>query len=519
MSTATEVGPTGVDLTWPRTTSGKGSRWRLAQWAAIAGATMIGVDPVVNSFVLPTASKQLDMATSMIALASSLATLILTAGLLGAGALGDRIGRRRVLVIGAWITLIGEIVTTCSVGSGMYILGRAIVGIGMAGLFGMAIGLIPAVTTPEQLPKTYGKMFACTALGGLLGVLGSGVLVAIGGWRLGFSINVLCMAVVVALAMYSVPENKSAQYRPFDYQGVILAAAALLLFMFGLGQTVAWGWTNPLVLVLIFGGIALFVAFVWVERRSAHPSFPMQILKIPTVVAAVIALVAAGLAQGSVQANLVELMQTAGGYSPTVVSLVAIPMVVFGVISALLTGTMISRGSSPRLVLTLLMVTLLLGVGLCVLITPALSLIIAPIALALTGFGMQGTYGTGATLIMRAAPADMLGSVGTVKPVMGQLGYGLGLGAIVPIIATFTHTAESNGTAPQQAAYHGFSVGMLVVLILEIVAMIAVLAVLRAAQKKAAATDGQLDPMLPPDDGNPTRRAGEYESWADSEVP
>ncbi|HAM22601.1 MAG TPA: MFS transporter, partial [Actinobacteria bacterium] len=52
----------------------------------------------------------------------------------------------------------------------------------------------------------------------------------------------------------------------------------------------------------------------------------------------------------------------------------------------------------------------------------ALSLLIAPISLGLIGFGQQGSYGTGATVIMRTAPPDMLGSVGTIKPVMGQLG-------------------------------------------------------------------------------------------------
>jgi len=176
MTTATiEKGPTGVDLHWPRTTVNKESRWKLAQWAAIAGAAMIGVDPVVNSFVLPTASQALGMDSGVRALASSIATLILTAGLLGAGALGDRIGRRRVLVIGTWITVLGELVSTFAMSSGQFILGRAIVGIGMAGLFGMAIGMIPAVTKPDMLPKVYGKMFAFTAVGGLVAILGSGV--------------------------------------------------------------------------------------------------------------------------------------------------------------------------------------------------------------------------------------------------------------------------------------------------------------------------------------------------------
>lgn len=515
-----EKGPTGVELTWPSTTGQKQSRWKLAQWAAIAGAAMIGIDPVVNSFVLPTASQALGMDSAMRALASSVATLILTAGLLGAGALGDRIGRRRVLVLGAWITVFGEVITTLAPSSGVFILGRAIVGIGMAGLFGMAIGMIPAVTKPELLPKVYGKMFAFTSIGGLVAVLGSGLFVAIGGWRLGFSLNVVCALFVAVFAMFAIPENKSAEFRPFDIKGIVLAAAALLLFMYGLGQTGALGWTDPLVLICIFGGLALGALFIWVEKRELHPSFPLKIMKVPAVVAAVVALVAAGMAQGSAQANLTELLQTAGGFSSSTVSIVAIPMVIFGVISALLTGVMVARGVSVRVVLTMLMATLCIGVLACVLITPALSLVLAPIALAFIGFGMQGTYGTGSTVIMRNAPSDMLGSVGTVKPVMGQLGYGLGLGAIVPLITMFTRSAEESGQSSQEAAYHGFNQGMMVVLVLEVIAMIIVFAVLRSA-KKAKGDTGEVasDPMLPPEDGSPERRAAILEGRAESEIP
>lgn len=516
-----ENGPTGVELTWPSGTGRKPGRWKLAQWAAIAGAAMIGIDPVVNSFVLPTASQALGMDSGTRALASSIATLILTAGLLGAGALGDRIGRRRVLVLGAWITVVGEVVTTIAPTSGVFILGRAIVGIGMAGLFGMAIGMIPAVTKPELLPKVYGKMFAFTSIGGLVAVIGSGFFVTLGGWRLGFSLNVVCALFVALFAMFAIPENKSSEFRPFDVKGIVLAAAALLLFMYGLGQTGALGWTDPMVLICIFGGLALGVLFVWVEKREEHPSFPLKIMKVPAVVAAVVALVAAGMAQGSAQANLTELLQSAGGYSSSVVSLVAIPMVIFGVISALLTGAMVARGVSVRIVLTMLMATLCVGVLACVFITPALSLLLAPLALGFIGFGMQGTYGTGSTVIMRNAPSDMLGSVGTVKPVMGQLGYGLGLGAIVPLITMFTRSAEESGQSSQEAAYHGFNQGMMVVLVLEVVAMIIVFVVLRAAKQSAAAgaeVPGG-DPLLPPEDGSPERHAAILEGRAESEIP
>lgn len=516
MTAATmEKGPTGVDLYWPKTTANKESRWKMAQWAAIAGAAMIGVDPVVNSFVLPTASQALGMDSGTRALASSIATLILTAGLLGAGALGDRIGRRRVLVIGTWITVVGELVSTFAVGSGQFILGRAIVGVGMAGLFGMAIGMIPAVTKPDQLPKVYGRMFACTAVGGLVAILGSGVLVSLGGWRLGFSLNVICAIGVALFAMYAIPENQAAEKRDFDYKGVILAAAALLLFMYGLGETGAKGWGDPTVLICIFGGLALGVVFILVEKRERHPSFPLQVFKVPAVVAATVALVAAGIAQGSAQANLTELMQTAGGYSASTVSIIALPMVIFGVIGALLTGSMVAKGTSVRLVLALTVALMAVGILLLVFISPALALVIAPLSLGLIGFGQQGSYGTGATVIMRTAPSDMLGSVGTIKPVMGQLGYGLGLGAIVPLITNFTRTAEENGSSSQAAAFHGFNMGMLIVFIIEVIALVAVWVVLRA--RKTA--DGAPDPMLPPEDDAPGRHAAVLEAEAQSEIP
>ena len=335
MTTATiEKGPTGVDLHWPRTTVNKESRWKLAQWAAIAGAAMIGVDPVVNSFVLPTASQALGMDSGVRALASSIATLILTAGLLGAV---------------RWVT--GLVDAASSSSEPDHCAWRT--GIDVRNEFR------PIHPRPRHCRHRYGrivrhghrddpggheaghaaqglrKMFAFTAVGGLVAILGSGVLVFVGGWRLGFSLNVICAVGVALFAMFAIPENKASKRRAFDYKGVILAAAALLLFMYGLGETGAKGWGDPVVLLCIFGGLALGVLFVWVEKREPDASFPLAVFKIPAVVAATVALVAAGIAQGSAQANLTELMQTAGGYSSSMVSIIALPMVIFGVIGAL----------------------------------------------------------------------------------------------------------------------------------------------------------------------------------------
>lgn len=478
---------------------------------------MIGIDPVVNSFVLPEASKALGMDSSMRALASSIATLILTAGLLGAGALGDRIGRRRVMVLGIWITLLGEIISTVAVSSGMFVLGRAVVGIGMAGLFGMAIAMIPAVTKPDQLAKVYGRMFACTAIGGLIAILGTGVLAAVAGWRVAFGLNVFCALIVALLVMFAIPENRAATIRKFDYKGVILAAAALLLFMYGLGQTATAGWLSMPVVIGIGGGIVLFLIFIAVEKREEHPSFPLSIMSIPAVVGAVIALVGAGLAQGSMQANFTELMQNVG-YSSAMTSVLSLPMVILGAAGAIWTGSLVSKGVSVRTVLAMTVGALVLGLLASVMIGPATLLFMAPIATGLIGFGMQSTYGVGATIIMRSAPPDMLGSVGTVKPVMGQLGYGIGLGAVVPIITMFTVNAENAGESNSEAAYHGFSFGMVAVLILEILVFVVTMLVLRA-RKSSGTNPAGSDPMLPPNDHLPAREAAIAEARGEAELP
>ncbi len=434
------------------------------------------------------------------------------------------------MIIGTWITAVGEIVSLTAIGSGQFILGRAIVGIGMAGLFGMSIAMIPTVTKPEMLPKVYGKMFAMTAVGGLVAIIGSSVLSTIAGWRAGFSLNVICAVGVALFAMFAIPESKSAHQRKFDFAGVILAGAGLLLFMYGLGETGTKGLTDPMVLAAIIGGLALLVIFVFVELRIPHPSFPMAILKVPAVVGACIALVAAGLAQGAVQANGTELLQGPGGYSTALVGLLAVPLVIFGVIGALLTGRMVTKGKSIRGVFALTMGMLCLGTLACIFIEPVSALFLFPISLALIGFGMQGSFGVGATVIMRTAPPDMLGSVGTVKPVMGQLGYGLGLGAIVPVIAVFTNQAASSGLATKEAAFQGFNRGMIFVLVLELIAFVVAFFVLRAVQKGAQTpagpdADSKIPGQgtdhsgLPPMDDSPERKAAVLEAEAQSEIP
>ena len=267
------------------------------------------------------------------------------------------------------ITVLGELVSTFAMSSGQFILGRAIVGIGMAGLFGMAIGMILAVTKPDMHAqglrkdvrlhrcRRFGRdpRFACWCSS------------AAGAWG---SHRTSSVPSVSPSQMFAIPENKASKRRAFDYKGVILAAAALLLFMYGLWRNRREGLGDPVVLLCIFGGLALGVLFVWVEKREPDASFPLAVFKIPAVVAATVALVAAGIAQGSAQANLTELMQTAGGYSSSMVSIIALPMVIFGVIGALLTGSMVAKGVSVRLVLVPTVGLMAVGILVLVFISP-----------------------------------------------------------------------------------------------------------------------------------------------------
>lgn len=260
-----------------RLSSARG-RWILACVVLASGMAML--DGTVVNVALPTIGRDLDASLSALQWVVNAYMLTLSSLLLWGGALGDRIGRRRTLVLGvAWFALASAL---CGLAQdeGTLIAARALQGIGGALLTPGSLALVRSVFHPDDQARAVGAWSGLTGVAGALGPFLGGWLIDGPGWRWIFLINVPIAAVVLAIALRHVPESRDAAAAdtPFDQAGAALAAVCLAGVSYALigasGGASALSTGLPAVL-----GCAAGVAFVVVERRRAAPMLPPSLFR------------------------------------------------------------------------------------------------------------------------------------------------------------------------------------------------------------------------------------------------
>jgi DHA2 family methylenomycin A resistance protein-like MFS transporter len=206
-------------------------------------------------------------------------TLPLAALLLTAGAMGDRLGLRRMLLSGIALFTVASAACAAAPDTGWLIAARAVQGVGAAALLPATLALIPHLF-PEQADRDRATLawVAAGAASVAAGPLVGGLLIDAFGWRSIFLINLPVGAVSAWLARATVPETPRHRV-PLDWAGQAAAAAALALLTAGLIRGGSAGWTEPGTLGLLAGGAAAGAAFWLIEGRSRHPMLPPAFLR------------------------------------------------------------------------------------------------------------------------------------------------------------------------------------------------------------------------------------------------
>jgi EmrB/QacA subfamily drug resistance transporter len=252
-------------------------RWVLA--ATVLGSSMAMLDATVVNVALPTIGRHLDASLAGLQWTVTGYTLTLAALILLGGALGDRLGRRRVFVTGvAWFALASALCGLAP-GIGVLIAARVLQGVGGALLTPGSLAIIQASFAAEDRPRAVGAWSGLGAVAGAAGPLLGGWIVVAAGWRWVFLLNLPLAAVVITVTLRHVPESggpvgggsqTGAARAGFDIAGAVTAALALAGITYALieatgGAAGSVGPAGPIAAVLIAAASA--VAFVRIERR------------------------------------------------------------------------------------------------------------------------------------------------------------------------------------------------------------------------------------------------------------
>jgi MFS family permease len=211
--------------------------------------------------------------------------LLFASLMLAAGSLADRLGRRRMFVIGSVLFASASAVSAAAGHILLIDVARAIAGIGAAAVLTSGSAILAQTFQGPALGKAFGALGTSFGFGLAFGPFLSGLLVSAGGWRAVFAAHA-AVSVLVLLVCRLLPESRSAAATRVDWLGTITFSGSLLAFVLAVVQAPQIGWTDP-VTVALFGGCALLmVAFVFAERRQAAPMFDLSLFRQSRYVAA-----------------------------------------------------------------------------------------------------------------------------------------------------------------------------------------------------------------------------------------
>ena len=254
-----------------RLASGRG---RMVLAAAVAGSAVAMVTSTVVNVALPELATALDASTAGIQWVVNAYALTLAALVLLGGALGDRLGRRRVFILGTGVFGVASLAAALASGLGWLLAARAVMGVGAALLTPGSLAILEASFVEEDRGAAIGAWSGLGGIAAAVGPLLGGLLLDAAGWRPLFLLNIPIALAAVVLARTAVPESRDSgtDGTDLDLVGTVTAVGGLGLLTYGLIRLGSGA--DVLALGGIVVGIGVLVGFVAVERRNPAPLLP-----------------------------------------------------------------------------------------------------------------------------------------------------------------------------------------------------------------------------------------------------
>jgi EmrB/QacA subfamily drug resistance transporter len=245
-------------------------RWKTLAVLSLS-LVIIGLDNTILNVALPTLQEEFGASASTLQWMVDSYLLVFAGLLLVFGTLGDRFGRKLALQAGVAIFGLASLGALIADSAGEVIAIRALMGIGAALIMPATLSIIANVFPPGERGKAIGIWAALAAVGIGLGPLTGGLMIEWFDWSAVFLVNVPFALAALLLGIRLVPESRDPKPGAFDVPGAVLSTGGFTLLVFAVIEAPDEGWGSALILGLLAAAAALLAAFVWWERRTAHP--------------------------------------------------------------------------------------------------------------------------------------------------------------------------------------------------------------------------------------------------------
>jgi EmrB/QacA subfamily drug resistance transporter len=432
-------------------------RWIILS-VLVVGLLAIVIDNTVLNVALKTIADPhggLGASQSQLEWAINSYTLVFAGLLFTFGVVGDRVGRKRMLMIGLALFGIGSLLSAYSHSPDQLIFARAAMGLGGAAVMPQTLSIISNVFEPAERAKAIGIWATAVGIGVAIGPVLGGLLLSHFWWGSVFLINVpVTVAGAIAVAIL-VPESKNPDPGRIDYLGVLLSIAGLVLVVYGIIQGGDTGsWLRADVLGPIAGGLAVLAVFAWYERRIEYPSLDVRLFRDPrlSVATASIGLVFFALAGAFFFISFY--LQNVRGYSPLQAGLLTIPLAAGQLLFAPRSALLVRRFGARAVTAGGLLVVALALAGYLLLGTTT-PIWVLEVVFFIQGAGMANVMPPATEAVMSVVPRERGGAGSAITNTARQVAVALGVAVLGSVLAQVYRGQLSPHLAGLPAAARG----------------------------------------------------------------
>ncbi|MFG2353539.1 MFS transporter [Streptomyces sp. NPDC048521] len=410
---------------------------------------LVSMDVSVLYFATPAISADLHPSGTQQLWIFDIYGFVLAGLLMTMGSLGDRVGRRKLLLLGAAAFGAASLLAAYANSAETLIAARAILGIGGATLMPSTMALVRTMfTDPAERAKAIGVWSGVMTGGVALGSVMSGVLVEHFWWGSVFLVNLPAMALLLILGPVLLPESKNPEPGRFDRASVPLSMAAVLPVVYGLKEIPSEGW-HPVYVVSITVGLLFAALFVHRQRTAGSPLIPPALLRGHGFTPALVLNLVSAFGMMGSAIFTTQYLQSVLGKSPLSAALWSLLPSVFIGVAAPLTTQLVQRGVNRAYVVAGGFAVAAAGYALLAFTgTDSLWLVLA--AAGVLACGVVAIMSQLTDMAMGGTPVERAGTASSLMETSAEFGGALGM-AVLGSIGTAVYRHEMPATAPAEA--------------------------------------------------------------------
>ncbi|WP_328518654.1 MFS transporter [Kribbella sp. NBC_00359] len=414
------------------------------QWIALGvlclATLLVSLDLFVMLLAVPAVTEALGASSSQQLWILDVYGFMVAGLMITMGNLGDRIGRRRLLLTAAAVFGVASIVAAYSVSPGMLIGARAVLGIAGAAIAPCTLSLISTLfPDTRQRATALGIWAGCFTIGAVVGPIVGGVLLNHFWWGSAFLIGVPAMVVLLVVGPILLPEYRNEQAGRIDIPSVVLSLAAILPAIHGLKHLAAHGAGAESVAALVIGGVFGWI-FVRRQRRLADPLVDVRLFTRLTFSVSLGSMMTYSMLSGGVMVFVAQYFQLVQGMTPLAAGIALVPGMLTSTVAFQLAPRLAQRIRPGVLIPAGIAFTI---VGMAVM-TQATSTTVLVIAFAVEAVGAAPLVTLGTNLVIGSVPPEKAGSAGALTQTSNEFGYALGI-AILGSVVTAAYRSQMGG--------------------------------------------------------------------------